>query len=62
MDKRFVAIIFVILGTIVSLICLIHTTPITMTAFFFISLPCYVLSNLLYVIDILSKLAQRLHS
>lgn len=59
MDKRSIAVILVIVGTIISLICLIHTTPITMTVFFFIGLPSYVLSNLLYIIDIFSTLAKR---
>lgn len=62
MSKLSLAVIFSISGTIVALICLLHTSPITMTAFFFIGLPCYGVSVALYVSDIVSKLKLRLRS
>lgn len=62
MKKLYPAVLFAIIGTIVSLICLIYTSPLTMTAFFFIGLPCYGVSNALYVIDILSMLKLRFRS
>ena len=59
MNKLTWAVIFAIAGTGVALICLIYTSVITMTAFFFIGLPCYGISQALYVIDILSVLKSR---
>ena len=56
------AVIFSLIGTIVALICLLYTSALTMTAFFFIGLPCYGLSQALYVIDILSMLKSRFRS
>ena len=58
-NKLYWAILFAIAGTLVALVCLIYTSPITMTAFFFIGLPCYGISQALYVINILSVLKSR---
>ncbi len=62
MSKLTWAVILSVGGTLVAVICLLYTSPITMTAFFFIGLPCYVLSQALYVIDILSMLKSRFRS
>ncbi len=59
MSELFWAVFFAVLGTIITLTCLIYTSPITMTAFFFIGLPSYGVGALLYVIDILFKLKLR---
>ena len=62
MSELFWAVLFAVLGTLIALICLIHTSPITMTAFFFIGMPFYLAGGILYALDILSKLKRRLQS
>lgn len=43
-------IVFATLGLLTTLVCLIKTTPLTMTAFFAIGLPCFGLGILAYLV------------
>lgn len=49
-------------GMLVTFLCLILTTPITMTLFFFIALPCFGLGIMLYTIDIAARIVRRTKS
>ncbi len=50
------------IGYGMTFLCLIFTTPITMTLFFFIGLPSFGLGIMLYTIDIAARLVRRTKS
>ncbi len=47
-----------ILGTALSIVCLIKTTPVTMTAFFFIGIPSFILGLILWAIVVVRDLKE----
>ncbi len=47
-----------ILGTALSIACLIKTTPVTMTAFFFIGIPSFALGLILWAIIVVRDLKE----